>query len=147
MNNFERLMATIYAAGAKMNSYESSPRSYGTDDLLYMTEVHLIDTIGSGKYLGITEIARATGKTKGAIAQTIDKLVSKGLLEKTVDPQDTRRRLLELTERGKIVFKVHREKDRTAFERYLSRLEDYSDEDYEKCAEIISKIFKIQNVD
>ncbi|WP_159436444.1 MarR family transcriptional regulator [Pseudovibrio sp. Tun.PSC04-5.I4] len=126
-----------------MNSYGSTPRRYGTDDLLYMTEVHLLDRIGKTIGSSVTELANATGKTKGAIAQTVDKLVAKGLLRKTPDPADVRRKFLLLTESGKIVFETHREKDHKAFGRYRERLPEYSEDDFAKCADIIGNIFKL----
>ncbi len=142
--DFFELMDVVYAAIEKAQAYDAKPRTYGTDDLLYMTEAHLIDKIGRQPHCTITEIAKSTRKTKGAISQTVEKLVSKKLLQKMTDPKDNRRNILELTETGRIVFKTHREKDEIAFKRFLSRLDDHSVEEIISAKEIIGKIFKIE---
>ncbi|WP_102868602.1 MarR family winged helix-turn-helix transcriptional regulator [Pseudovibrio exalbescens] len=142
-DSFTQLMENIYAAGDKMDSYAAVPREYGTDDLLYMTEVHLLDRIGNTDRANITQLANEIGKTKGAIAQTVDKLEAKGLLRKEPDPTDVRRKILLLTDTGKTVFEAHRAKDQKAFERFKERLPEYTEEDFQKCADIIAKIFKL----
>lgn len=140
---FYELMDVVYAAVEKAQAYDSKPHSYGTKDLLYMTEAHLIDKIGKNPGYTITELAKATRKTKGAISQTVEKLVTKDLIRKISDPADNRRNILELTPDGETVFRTHREKDEVAFDRFLNRLDDYSTEEITRTKEIIGKIFKI----
>lgn len=141
--DFFELMDVLYEAIEKAQAYGAKPHTYGTDDLLYMTEAHLIDKIGNQPNCTITELARATRKTKGAISQTVEKLVAKELLRKITDSKDNRRNILQLTETGGIVFKTHREKDEIAFNRFLSRLDDHSVEEIIAAKKIIGKIFKI----
>ncbi|SHJ48557.1 DNA-binding transcriptional regulator, MarR family [Dethiosulfatibacter aminovorans DSM 17477] len=140
---FYDLMNIIYDVSDKISSYEKNPRTYGTDDLLHMIEAHTIEIIGNNKEITSSEIAKKMYKTKGAVSQTIDKLIQKGLVVKNSHPKDNRKFILELTENGKIVFGHHRRKDETAFDRYLDRLEEYSDEDFKNCKDILCKIFKL----
>lgn len=58
------------------------PKDYGTGDLLYLTEVHTIKMVGQNEDLNMTGLAEIMGVTKGAISQTIRKLVSKNLIIK-----------------------------------------------------------------
>jgi len=80
------------------------PKDYGTGDLLYFTEVHTIAMVGSKGKINVTKLAELMGVTKGAISQTIRKLVSKGLIMKryTTNRKEV---TLSLTEKGKIVYR------------------------------------------
>jgi len=59
------------------------PKDYGTGDLLYFTEVHTITMVARNKEVNMTQLADIMGVTKGAISQTINKLVRKGLILRT----------------------------------------------------------------
>ena len=78
----ERLFDVFLASIRYSKRYDSSPRSYGTEDVLYAEECHTLELIGKYEGITITEIARRVGKTKSAISQMVDRLIKKGLLEK-----------------------------------------------------------------
>jgi DNA-binding MarR family transcriptional regulator len=80
------------------------PKDYGTDDLLYITEIHTITMIGKTHQVNMTQLAELMGVTKGAISQTIRKLVSKNYIIKsnTVNRKEVN---LSLSEKGQIVYK------------------------------------------
>jgi DNA-binding MarR family transcriptional regulator len=59
------------------------PKDYGTGDLLYFTEVHTITVVGRNNGVNMTRLAEIMGVTKGAISQTIRKLVHKNLIVKS----------------------------------------------------------------
>ena len=59
------------------------PQDYGTGDLLYFTELHTITVVGRNDDVNMTKLAEIMGVTKGAISQTIRKLVHKNLIVKT----------------------------------------------------------------
>lgn len=140
--SFYELMNIINEASTKIAAYEKTPRTYGTDDLLYVAEAHLIDTIGKDEFLTATDIAKKTYKTKGAVGQTIEKLLKKDLVYKVPDVKDTRRHILKLTEKGKTVFEHHRLKDETIYGDHLKNLNEYSKEDFEKSIQILKLIFE-----
>ncbi|MCU0362920.1 MAG: MarR family transcriptional regulator [Bacteroidales bacterium] len=56
------------------------PKDYGTGDLLYFSEIHTIAMIDRNREINITRLADVMGVTKGAISQTISKLVAKKLI-------------------------------------------------------------------
>ena len=141
---FYDLMNIVYDVFDKIALYEKSPRSYGTDDLLHMIEAHTIEIIGKNKDITVSVIAGKMYKSKSAVSQVVERLVKKGLVEKKEHPSDSRKSILELTEKGQIIFYHHDEKDRIAFDRYLTRLDEYSDEDFETSKEILCKIFKLK---
>jgi DNA-binding MarR family transcriptional regulator len=80
------------------------PKDYGTGDLLYIAEIHTITMVGKNNEINMTQLAEIMGVSKGAISQTIRKLVSKDFIIKS---NDTNRKEinLKLSEKGRIVYK------------------------------------------
>nr|MBN2277262.1 MarR family transcriptional regulator [candidate division Zixibacteria bacterium] len=93
-----------------LNKYvdnQKKPRHYGLEEFLYPAEVHLITLIGPNPGLGVTDLAKRGGVTRGAISQMAQKLVNKGLITKKQDPGSGTRVIFELTNKGKIAFYSH----------------------------------------
>ena len=127
---FSELMESLYEISRKIASYESVPRKYGTEDELYMVEAHTINLIGNKIQTTSTELTELTKKTKGAISQMVDKLTKKGMIIKNKNPKDNREVILELSEKGKIVYEYHKKLDSVEYEKLLTKLDDFSDEDF-----------------
>ena len=79
------------------------PKDYGTGDLLYFTEIHTITMVGKNKEINMTQLAEMMGVTKGAISQTIRKLVHKNLILKS-NSTNKKEFSLMLSEKGNIVY-------------------------------------------
>jgi DNA-binding MarR family transcriptional regulator len=79
------------------------PKDHGTGDKLYFAEIHTITMVGKNMEINMTRLAELMGVTKGAISQTIRKLVSKGLIikENTTNRKEYN---LKLSEKGNKVF-------------------------------------------
>ena len=129
-------METIYKTSSLINTYESIPRKYGTDDELYMVEVHTLDIIGSNHYITISEIAIVTDRTRSAVSQNVDKLIKKDLLIKYRNPNNSREMILELTDRGKIVYHHHRKLDETEYRKHMQNLKEFTTEDFQTFTKI-----------
>jgi DNA-binding MarR family transcriptional regulator len=80
------------------------PKDYGTGDLLYFTEIHTITMVGKNKRLNMTRLADIMGVTKGAISQTIRKLVNKNFILKS-NTTNKKEINLKLSEKGMVVYK------------------------------------------
>ncbi len=91
------------------------PKDYGTGDLLYFTEIHTITMVGKNKEINMTKLADMMGVTKGAISQTINKLVRKNLISKsnTINKKEFN---LMLTEKGNIVYDGQKSFQKEIFE-------------------------------
>jgi len=83
------------------------PADYGTGDLLYFTEIHTISTLGKNKEINMTRLAEKTGVTRGAVSQTIRKLVSKNLVVKS-NTNNKKEFNLRLTEKGQVAYNGQR---------------------------------------
>ncbi len=79
------------------------PKDYGTGDLLYLTEIHTIRIVGENENLNMTNLSRIMGVTRGAISQTIRKLVAKNFILKE-NTNNRKEFILRLSEKGKVVF-------------------------------------------
>lgn len=80
------------------------PKDYGTGDLLFFTEIHTIAMVGSNREINMTRLADLMGVTRGAISQTIRKLVAKDLIIK-LNTTNRKEINLRLSEKGMLVYK------------------------------------------
>ena len=107
---------------------ERMPRTYGTDELLTSSEIHLIETIGDqNEKLSVTDLANFMGVTKGAVSQRLKKLENKLLTEKKEDPENSSRSIVELTSKGKAAYFAHKHWHETmdgGYEAYYKNLEE-----------------------
>ena len=96
----------------RYNSMEKKARTYGTDVMLYPSEIHVIEAIGSSGGSTTTKLANILGITKGGISQTCSKLMQKGLIEKS-DGEGLNELIISLTEKGRTAYfghqKLHKE--------------------------------------
>lgn len=138
---FNELMETLYETSRLLSSYESIPRMYGTEDELYMVEVHTLNLIGNIIKTNTSEIAEITNRTKSAVSQMVDKLIKKGLVDKYRNPDNYREFIIELTPKGKIVYEYHKKLDKEEYGKHLMNLKDFTAEDFQK----LIKISKVLN--
>jgi len=106
---------------------QKRPREYGLDEPLYPSEIHTLMLIGNKPGSGVTDLAKRAGITKGAVSQMIKRLENKELITRSPNPDNKRKVILNLTNKGKVAYysheKYHEESDREllAFLRGLSR--------------------------
>lgn len=124
MEMFEK----FYVLVSKFNQKSKKPKYYGTKDLLYPAEVHLIEIIGAHKRITTTEIAKVLSITKGAVSQVTNKLIAKDLIVKEVSPIKANEVFIHLTEKGEKVFLYHREMHRDMSEKVNAELATLSPE-------------------
>ena len=91
----------------KINEGLKEPRSFGTDQILYASEIHIIDIIGRNPSINITEIAEKMGIRKSAIPKVIQKLIQKDLVIHCIKQQNKKVVQLELTDKGKVAYEHH----------------------------------------
>jgi DNA-binding MarR family transcriptional regulator len=88
---------------------ESTPRRYGTNELLTSSEIHLIERIGDNvESLSVTDLAGLIGVTKGAVSQHLKRLATKELTKKEEDPRNLSRSIVKLTSKGKAAYYSHK---------------------------------------
>lgn len=82
---------------------DKKPKKYGTGDLLYVSEIHAIDVIGKNPEINLTQLADALGITKGAISQTVKRLVVKQYIAK-YKIRNNKEVNLRLSDKGYLIF-------------------------------------------
>lgn len=105
-------------------SYQNVPRTYGTDDLLLMSEAHMIEMIGNNPGLNLNELAEKTHRTKSSASIMLKSLVKKKLIKRKRDIEDNRRYIINLTDKGQIIFDFHEELDDTNYREILQSIND-----------------------
>lgn len=144
---FNEMMETIYKYSRIINSYESIPRQYGTEDEIYMVEAHTINLIGNKSQTNISELAELTNKTKGALSQMVERLIKKGMVTKSKNPLDNREVIIQLTNKGKIVYDYHKELDKSEYKKLLIELDQFSEEDFLKYTKISTILLNLVRVE
>lgn len=91
----------------KYNSFDKKARHYGTDKLLYPSEIHVIDAIGMNEDMTTTKIAENLGITKGGVSQITAKLIDKNLIQKK-NGKGINEVYLSLTDEGIDAYHGHR---------------------------------------
>lgn len=108
--------------------YAAHDRDYLDGDTLYMREAHFLMVIGPGPGKPMSEVASALSVTNGAVSQIAGRLEKKGYLIRLRCPDNYRRILAVLTEKGEAFYRKHLEFDRQKYAdldaQYLSRFSD-----------------------
>lgn len=74
---------------------------------LTMTEVHVLEAVGTGDPKSMSEIASQLGVTLGTLTTAINRLVDKGYVTRIRPEEDRRVVLVRLTEAAARPFKLH----------------------------------------
>lgn len=85
---------------------EKAAISSGEFNDLSITEMHTIEAIGPGTHT-MTDIADRLGITVGTLTTAINRLISKGYVERNRSEEDRRVVEITLTKRGRLAFKIH----------------------------------------
>lgn len=73
-----------------------------------ISEIHTIDAIGINELKNMTEVASKLKITMGTLTTAVNNLVKKGYVQRKAMEKDRRVVLVELTETGKIIYKLHK---------------------------------------
>ena len=107
ITTYEQLLEKLEQMITKMESMHTPSLSFGTGILMHQNEIHTVQAIGRHSRINVTNLAKYKGVTKGAISQTIKRLIKKGLVRRTHAPGNAKEVLLELTDLGWIGFHNH----------------------------------------
>lgn len=118
---------------------ERKPKDYGTGDLLHFTEIHTIAMIGNNTDVNMTRLAEMMGVTKGAISQTVRKLVHKDFIVKE-NTNNKKEFCLSLSEKGRVVLKGQESFQKEVFDFAAKLYEQAKPEDREMVMRLFSAI-------
>lgn len=135
-----RVTSQLLRLGNKYRRLDSRAIDFGTGDLLYPSEIHVIEAIGKGHGATVNEICRLFGVTKGAISQIVHKLSGKGLVGRTRNPDYHKEIILSLTTRGRKAFEGHERLHGTMDGELYMYLSDVKKENLQSFEEFIARI-------
>ena len=104
---YEEILHKLEKVIVMTESMHTPSLSFGTGVLMHTKEIHTVQAIGRHSGINVTKLAEQAGVTKGAVSQTINKLVRKGLVRKTHAPGNEKEVILELTDLGWVGFQNH----------------------------------------
>jgi DNA-binding MarR family transcriptional regulator len=110
-----RLLDYIYTAHRFLAELESTPRDYGTGELLYASYIHTIVAVYQNPGCNLTTLAHVLNVSKAAVSKFVAKLVQQGYLRKYKAADNRRDVLFENTEKGRIAVKAHKRFERETF--------------------------------
>lgn len=88
----------------KIAGTAKSPSDFGTGDLLYFSEIQIIDVAGNNPEINITELSNILGVTEGTASPAAN-ILTWGYLKKIHASDDSRVVRLQLTEKGEVAWK------------------------------------------
>jgi DNA-binding MarR family transcriptional regulator len=104
----QRVSETLVRVLNKYVENQKKPRKYGLEERLYPAEIHMIMLIGDNKGSGVMDLSEKAGITKGAVSQMLKRLENKDLIEKGGDPDNSKKIVLKLTNRGNVAYYYHK---------------------------------------
>jgi DNA-binding MarR family transcriptional regulator len=110
------------------SKFDSKPRDYGTGELLYLSELHMIQAIGSKRAETVTELSSNFSITKGGVSQIISRLEKKGYILKLRKPEYGKEVMLILTEKGIKAYDLHEQAHGRAIDKLVDQMSTLSDE-------------------
>lgn len=124
----------------KYNQKTKTAKRYGTEDLLYSAEVHMIEIIGLYDTITTTKLAEVLGITKGAVSQVTRKLLEKNLIMKLSFGEKVNETPISLTDKGRVVYSYHQALHEEMLSRIDSILSDLPEESRRAMNQILQVI-------
>lgn len=126
----EEFKESLIRLATKLFTAMKQPNRFGTDNILYASEIHTIEMIGNHPGITVTELAERQGISKSALPKIIHKLVQKDLVYRYQEANNKKNILLDLTGKGRIAFQQHF-KFHQAFDiRIMKKINSLTPEEY-----------------
>jgi DNA-binding MarR family transcriptional regulator len=98
------------------------PRDPITDERITVEQIYVLEQLDPSKPITVSGLAAKLGVSVPAASMAISRLVARGYVEKRVDPEDRRRRLLRITPLGEVARRAHIVPDMVMIRRALERV-------------------------
>lgn len=92
----------------RINKIEERSLTAGLGDKISITEIHIIEKIGTNQPSRMSTIAKLLGITLATLTVACDKLENKGFIQRVRDATDKRVVNISLTPRGETVYAYHK---------------------------------------
>ncbi|MDD3598552.1 MAG: MarR family transcriptional regulator [Bacillota bacterium] len=107
-----------------------------------MSEIHVIEAIGTDEPKSMSEVASGLGVTLGTLTASVNRLVHKGVVSRYRPEEDRRVVLVTLTEEGRVAHSIHERFHRRMIDGILKDLDDESQDAIIMAAEKLYEFFE-----
>lgn len=103
----QKLTDIVVSLSSMVGLMEEEAREQFNLSTLTLTQMHYLETIHSLKNPNLTEIALALNLSKPTVKVAVDKLVERDFLYRVQSDEDRRSAHIHLTEKGKLINRMH----------------------------------------
>ena len=121
------------------------PKKLSNGETLHGREMETILTIGLNPEISNVQLTEKMGITKGAVSQTLSRLIKKQYVAKFKDPKNSKFNNLRLSDKGFFVYNEIMEKRKDALNEYVTLFNNSSQRDIEVVKIIVKNIEKDLN--
>jgi DNA-binding MarR family transcriptional regulator len=111
----EGILDLIYKAHRRLGDLESTPRDYGTGELLYSSDLHTVEAVARQPGCNLTQLAGSLGVSKPAASKFTRKLLRMGYLAREKQPGNAKEGSFSLSPKGRRAEQAHQRFTRKVF--------------------------------
>jgi DNA-binding MarR family transcriptional regulator len=111
----EEILGLVYRAHRRLVELESTPRDYGTGELLYSSDIHTVEAVARQPGCNLTQLAGALGVSKPAASKFTRKLLRRGYLLKEMQAGNAKEVSFSLSPKGRRAEQAHQRFTRKVF--------------------------------
>ncbi len=128
-NQIQETISLIMKYNRQMYEYGKDFRSYGTDKMLRVDQMSIINLIGDNPKCNLKLIAQSTDSNISTVSLQVARLVKMGLLEKHRSSMNQREIVLSLSGEGMKAYEFHKKLDQNWSDTVESLLSGYTKEE------------------
>ena len=128
-NQIQETISLIMKYNRQMYEYGKDFRSYGTDKMLRVDQMSIINLIGDNPKCNLKLIAQSTDSNISTVSLQVARLVTLGLLEKHRSSMNQREIVLSLSGEGMKAYEFHKKLDQNWSDTVESLLSGYTKEE------------------
>ena len=128
-NQIQEAISLIMKYNRQMYEYGKDFRSYGTDKMLRVDQMSIINLIGDNPKCNLKLIAQSTDSNISTVSLQVARLVKLGLLEKHRSSMNQREIVLSLSGEGMKAYEFHKKLDQNWSDTVESLLSGYTKEE------------------
>ena len=128
-NQIQETISLIMKYNRQMYEYGKDFRSYGTDKMLRVDQMSIINLIGDNPKCNLKLIAQSTDSNISTVSLQVARLVKLGLLEKHRSSMNQREIVLSLSGEGRKAYEFHKKLDQNWSDTVESLLSGYTKEE------------------
>ena len=131
MNRYQELFNKAISIQYQVSESDKKPKSFGTNELMYQSEIHFIDAMGINDGVSAQCMVNKLRITNGAVTQITDKLIKRGMIEKFKKVDNKKSVYYRLTSQGKTAYYGHKEFHNVLNEKVIQYMEKMTEEQFE----------------